>query len=148
MAMKTLETLVLRAVPVACDVVSGQSIGSNGAMRPAAMLLSRHLMPRAMADAYPRGDKDRTEQSGATRVAPRAGRLARFAGVSGRRSPAINAGRAILSRWPNAKGEPQRPHGRRLAGFLSFPHAGLSDWKSRPQLCSRGKEMLTYPRSA
>jgi hypothetical protein len=133
MALRTLESVKLRAVPVACDAVVGQSMGSNGAVRLRAMFLSRHLTQAMRLD--PSGPVPCTENSGATRVA-RAGRLARFAGVSVHRGLAIIAGRAILSRWPQAMGKPGY---RGFAGHLRPLHAGLLDVKSWPCLPGRRK---------
>ena len=110
MRVKNLETLVLRGVTVACDCVTGlKGIGSNLAAQMPAMDLShlRHPSqsdPQAGMDTGPR--YWRAEPSGAASAVERAGRPGRSSGVLVRRNPAINAGRAILSGWSLATGEP------------------------------------------
>jgi hypothetical protein len=108
MAVFQLESLVLRGVLDACNVVI--SLERNGSMQadgraPATPLsTSRHL-----PGSYPGADMDpgtregHAENLGAALAAPRAGRPGCSAGVPVSRSPAITAGRAILSGWPRSE---------------------------------------------
>ena len=108
MAVMILDNLVLRGVRVACDVVTGlKGMGSNPARDnlPAMDLShSRHLsqgIPLAGSDDPRR--QDRAEAIGAA-AAARAGRPGSSPGVPVRRTPAIVAGRTVLSRWsPDAR---------------------------------------------
>jgi len=99
-------SLVLRGVPVACDVVTGQGrYGFNPANAGVLRVLSfeRHLSTRASrAGSDPRLRHERTAMSGVGHVARRAGRPGSPAGVPVRRRPARSAGWAILSGWSSA----------------------------------------------
>jgi hypothetical protein len=109
MAVMKLETLVLGGVSIARDVVTGlKGIGSNPAKSglPAMDLShSRHL-----SQSYRQAEADdpqrpwRADRVGAARAARRAGRPGSFPGVSVRRTPAIVAGRTVLSGWSLRKG--------------------------------------------
>jgi len=106
MAANKLESLVLRGVPVACDVVAGlERIGSNpatGDVPSVALSFARHLSPSYRAgDAEP-ASRCEPANPGGTRAAQRAGRPGSSAGVSESRSLASFAGRAILSGWSRA----------------------------------------------
>jgi hypothetical protein len=97
-----LDSLVLRGVRIACDVVTG--LERNGSMQAdgqtPTMLLSQERHLRA---DYPQGtDPGRPGSvgfTGAASAALRAGRPGCSLGVPNRRGPAIFAGRAILSGW-------------------------------------------------
>jgi hypothetical protein len=109
MAVKNLESLVLRGVHVAGGVViDGMRFDSNLAnCRMPAMDLShfRHPSqrdPQAGLDARPRYPRAGT--AGAAGAAVRAGRPASWEGVSVRRSPARVAGRTVLSGWSLTQG--------------------------------------------
>src|SRR5262249_43925767 len=131
MANLKLESLVQPVVRVACDVVAGlERSGSKQASgRTTATPLSfpRHLSPADpdadMAPA-PRYEHANANGYGVAHAAQRAGRPGSLAGVLGSRSPAITAGRAILSGWSLISGgvHPARRTGL-TAGAREIP-----DW--------------------
>jgi hypothetical protein len=109
MAVITNESLVLRGVNVACDVVTGlERFGfnpANGGNSAVVLSYQRHLSTRAsQAGSDPRPRHERIALGGASHAARRAGRPGSPAGVPERRHPARSAGRAILSRWSLAAG--------------------------------------------
>jgi len=109
MAVLNRNCLVLRGVPVACDVVT---VLERFAVNPAnartpALILSypRHLStrtPSAETDSQPR--HEHPASSGVNRDARRAGRPGSPAGVPERRRPARIAGQAIQWGWSQATG--------------------------------------------
>ncbi len=102
MALKKLESLVLRVVPVVVrDAVAGlANLGSaqaTGQALTVPLSFSRHLPP-----SDPGSDADpmmryHPANYGEAQAAQRAGRSGSFAGVLGSRTPAITARAAILS---------------------------------------------------
>src|SRR5262249_50813855 len=120
MAVLNLESLVLRGVPVACDVVTGlERIGFNASgsgARAVLLSLTRHPSPSDPQAGADPGMRYAAVQ-GMAHAAPRAGRPGRSAGVPDSRGPAISAGRAILSGWSLAVGDPCATAARRLAAF-------------------------------
>ena len=96
-----LDSLVLRGVRIACDVVTG--LERNGSMQAdgqtPTMLLSQERHQRTscpqVADPWRPGN---VGNPGVAEAATRAGRPGGFFGVP-RRGPAIAAGRTILSGW-------------------------------------------------
>ncbi len=114
MAVMKPESLMLRGVPVACDVVTSvERYGFNPAdAETSAVILSfpRHLSVRApRAGSDPRPRHERTALGGAGRAAWRAGRPGSPAGFPDCRRPARCAGRAILSGWSQAAGAAAPP---------------------------------------
>ncbi len=109
MAVKKLESLVLRGVPVACDVVAGlERIGSNAARGQAptvAPSFARHLSPGYPAPDTGTAMRYEPANPGGAHTAQRAGRSGSLAGVSDSRSLASFAGRAILLGWSLAARE-------------------------------------------
>jgi hypothetical protein len=109
MAMKKLESLVLRVVPVVVrDVVAGlETIGTSQAMGQAPMVtlsFARHLPPgNPDGDPNPRARYEPANY-GAAHSAQRAGRSGSPAGVPDSQTAAITARSAILSGWSVAVG--------------------------------------------
>ncbi len=107
MAVKLLETVVLRGVSVVSDVlVSRKRIGSNPAQeRTSANLLSlRHPAPTD-ADYQPDMPSLAADLGATDATAHRAGRPAGGTGALPSRSPARNLRDAILFGWPPAAGQ-------------------------------------------
>ena len=109
MAVMNLQSLVLRGVNVAGDVVTGRErLGFNpakGGTTAVVLSFQRHLSTRApQAGSDPRPRHERTASGGASHAARRAGRPDSPAGVPDCRRPARCAGRAILSGWSQAAG--------------------------------------------
>lgn len=100
MALKTLESLVLRGWPVAGDVVAGKvRLGSKvDGQAPANLSYPRHLYPRfpQVERAQPREVIDAIDDD-AAHAAGRPGNCA--TGVLVFRNPAKSAGGAVLSGW-------------------------------------------------
>jgi hypothetical protein len=109
MAMKKLESLVLRVVPVVVrDVVAGvETLGTSQAMRQAptvTLSFARHLPPgNPDADPNPR-PRYEPANYGEMHAAQRAGRSGSPAGVPDSQTAAITARSAILSGWSVAVG--------------------------------------------
>jgi hypothetical protein len=103
MAVVNLESLVLRGIHDACNVVPGLerngSKQADGRTPTASPSLTRHPFasyPRAGMDA---GMRPGGAENGAAVAATRAGRPGSSSGVPDSRNPASFAGRAILSGW-------------------------------------------------
>jgi hypothetical protein len=137
-------SLVLRAVPVACDVVTGLTrFGFNPANAETSLVLSyqRHLSTRvSRAGTDPCSRHERTALGGVGHDARRAGRPGSPAGVPDSRRPARTAGRAILSGWSSAAGAMAPPAAgcidrltvKRTAGAgTGFPHGYLQAFQRR-----------------
>jgi len=108
------ESLVLRGVRVACDVVTG--LKRNGSNPASAQTRAMHLsVTRHPSQGYPDADGDPgtrpefAEMLGAALAAKRAGRSGSPAGVPDSRTLAISARRAILSGWTLAARGPVPP---------------------------------------
>jgi hypothetical protein len=102
MALKTLESLVLRVVPVVVrDAVAGlANLGSGQATGQAPTVplsFSRHLPPSDPGSDPNPLMRYHPANYGEAHAAQRAGRSGSSAGVLGSRTPAITAGAAILS---------------------------------------------------
>jgi len=107
MAVKLLETLVLRGVSVVSDVlVSRKRIGSNPAQeRTSANLLSLRHPAQTDADYQPDMPSLVADLGAMNATAHRAGRPAGGTGALPSRSPARNLRDAILFGWPLSAGE-------------------------------------------
>jgi hypothetical protein len=109
MAVKNLETLVLRGVSVACDVVTGlKRIGSKAAnceMPAMDLSHSRHPSQRDQAVQDIRPWYYPAKPSGVGSATVRAGRPESRSGVLASRSLAIAARPTVLFGWSLAKGE-------------------------------------------
>lgn len=101
MAVMNLESLVLRGVNVACDVVMGlERNGSHQARGTTVLSFTRHpSLSYSHAGSDPGMRYGGAEDIGAAHAAIRAGRLGSSAGVLDSRKLAITASRAILSGW-------------------------------------------------
>lgn len=109
MVLKTLESLVLRALPVVVrDVVAVRtttgSCQASGAMPAVSPSFARHLSP-----GYPGADpnpmmRDELANTREAHAAQRAGRSGSSAGVPDSRTAAISGRSAILSGWSLAVG--------------------------------------------
>jgi hypothetical protein len=108
------ESLVLRGVSAASDVVNSQTdrgFNSANAETSAVVLSFQRHLSAPYADSDPRPRHEGTAFGGASRAAWRAGRPGGPAGVPVRRHPARSAGRAILSGWSPAAGAAAPLHG-------------------------------------
>jgi hypothetical protein len=118
MAVMTLESVVLRVVGVAREVVTGMKrIGSNQAsdQAPARLSHRRHLVPSWLRPGYGPGlRRPFAEFLGEDRASGRAGRPGSVAGVPVRRSPAPCAGRTVPC------GRPAVSEGSRLTALRWF----------------------------
>jgi len=146
-----LETLVLRGNRVIRDVVTGMvRNGSNLADRQTPGLLShpRRLSQPTWQTGYPpvtphcfvdARDEDRGGQ--------RAGRLGSLVGVLVRRSPAMSAGRTVLSGWSFTVGGPQASAVRCPGLFTTkTPASGAKVLPERHASCSTGGVGIGRPR--
>lgn len=130
LAVKTLETLELCGIRVACGVETGvQPIGSttaNGQTPAADLSLSRHPSHGASGSGRDTGPRYRhTEYLGAAATAERAGRPGCPSGVLASRSPAIPAGPAVRCGWPLA-GEVGSTNSRSFGAFTNWTRKGGS----------------------
>jgi hypothetical protein len=119
MAVKICETLVLRGVRVAGDVVTGlKRAGFNPAMAQTAAMSQSPRHPHcARENTGP--DTPCASDVAVTAVAvSRAGRPERLAGSPGHR-PAIKAGRSILSGWSRGYSLREYPSARQASGRQS-----------------------------
>jgi hypothetical protein len=117
MALKTLESLVLRVVPVVVrDAVAGlENRGSSQATGQAPTVplsFARHLPPSDPGSDPNPLMRYHPANCGEAHTAQRAGRSGSSAGVLGSRTPAITAGAAILSGCAAAVGGIGRVAGR------------------------------------
>jgi hypothetical protein len=117
MALKTLESLVLRVVPVVVrDAVAGlENLGfgqATGQAPTVPLSFARHLPPSDPGSDPIRLMRYHPANYGEVHAAQRAGRSGSSAGVLGSRTPAITAGAAILSGCAAAVGGIGRVAGR------------------------------------
>ena len=142
MAMKNLESLVLRGVSVAYDVVTGlKRIGSNRANEATpAMVLShsRHPSHSDLGTDMDTGPRlGGAESLGAAMAAERAGRPGCCPGVLASRSPARRAERIVLSGWSLAVEEPLSPAACYTGRFTAGMQAGMDQGRfQRSQVVS------------
>lgn len=111
MAVKNLNTLVLRGVTVVGDVLTGKmGIGCYPAtlQTPALRSLMRHASS-SCSSAVPEPSQRHVHvvDDGVDDPADRAGRPGSCCRVLARRSPAIRGDRIIIQRWSAAKGGPR-----------------------------------------
>jgi hypothetical protein len=109
MAVMKVETLKLRGNSVAGDLFVGPRMGSAPAVSPTPVPMShpRRQSQTVRTDYQPPTWSSFADDLGEDAPAERAGRSGCFAGVLVRRSPAIRAGRTVLSGWSLAMGDPR-----------------------------------------